>query len=36
MEFKAWGKTPRLSNERYYVTEKLDGTNSRYKVILDK
>lgn len=28
MEFKAWGKTPRLSNERYYVTEKLDGTNS--------
>jgi hypothetical protein len=28
MEFKAWGKTPRLSNERYFVTEKIDGTNA--------
>jgi hypothetical protein len=28
MEFKAWPKTPRLSNERYFITEKLDGTNA--------
>ncbi|OAM52908.1 hypothetical protein A7981_05580 [Methylovorus sp. MM2] len=28
MEFKAWPKTPRLSNERYWVTEKIDGTNA--------
>jgi hypothetical protein len=28
MEFKAWPKIPRLSNERYFVTEKIDGTNA--------
>lgn len=28
LEFKAWPKIPRFSNERYYVTEKIDGTNA--------
>lgn len=27
-EFKAWPKIPRLENEKYYITEKLDGTNA--------
>lgn len=26
--FKAWPKIPRLENEFYYLTEKLDGTNA--------
>ena len=28
MEFKAWPKIPRLENEIYFVTEKIDGTNA--------
>lgn len=28
MEFKEWPKIPRLGNESYYITEKLDGTNA--------
>ena len=28
IEFKAWPKIPRLSNEEYIITEKIDGTNS--------
>lgn len=28
IEFRAWPKTPRLENEQYYITEKLDGTNA--------
>lgn len=28
MEFKAWPKIPRLVNEQYYITEKIDGTNA--------
>ena len=28
MEFKAWPKIPRLSNEKEFYTEKLDGTNA--------
>ena len=26
--FKAWPKMPRLENEQYYITEKIDGTNA--------
>jgi len=28
IEFKPWPKIPRLSNEKYTFTEKLDGTNA--------
>lgn len=28
IEFKAWPKIPRLSNETYFITEKIDGTNA--------
>jgi len=28
IEFKAWPKIPRLSNEKYFITEKIDGTNA--------
>jgi hypothetical protein len=28
MEFKAWPKIPRLENEVYTITEKIDGTNA--------
>lgn len=28
MMFKAWPKIPRLVNERFHVTEKIDGTNA--------
>jgi len=28
LEFKAWPKIPRLCNERYTFTEKIDGTNA--------
>lgn len=28
VDFQAWPKTPRLSNESYWVTEKIDGTNA--------
>lgn len=28
IEFKAWPKIPRLENETFYITEKLDGTNA--------
>lgn len=27
-DFKAWGKTPRWSNEEMTITEKIDGTNA--------
>jgi len=27
VEFKAWPKIPRLENEKYIITEKIDGTN---------
>ena len=26
--FKKWPKIPRLENEVYYITEKIDGTNA--------
>ena len=28
IEFKAWPKIPRLENEVYHITEKIDGTNA--------
>lgn len=28
LEFKAWPKIPRLSNEKEFYTEKIDGTNA--------
>lgn len=28
MEFQAWPKIPRLVNEKYHFTEKIDGTNA--------
>lgn len=28
IEFKAWPKIPRLENEKYFITEKIDGTNA--------
>lgn len=28
MEFKAWPKIPRLTNEIFHITEKIDGTNA--------
>lgn len=28
LEFKPWPKIPRLSNEKYFITEKIDGTNA--------
>lgn len=28
IEFKAWPKIPRLANEKYFITEKIDGTNA--------
>lgn len=28
IHFKAWPKIPRLENEQYYITEKIDGTNA--------
>ncbi len=28
IEFKAWPKIPRYSNERWIITEKIDGTNA--------
>lgn len=29
VEFKGWPKTPRLTNETFSITEKLDGTNAQ-------
>mgnify|MGYP003350386674 CR=1 FL=1 len=29
IEFKAWDKIPRLENEKYFITEKIDGTNAQ-------
>jgi hypothetical protein len=34
IEFKAWPKIPRLENEKYFITEKIDGTNAC--VIIDE
>lgn len=28
IEFKEWGKIPRLNNEKQFITEKIDGTNA--------
>lgn len=28
IEFKAWPKIPRIENEKYSITEKIDGTNA--------
>ena len=28
LEFKPWPKIPRLTNERFHITEKIDGTNA--------
>jgi hypothetical protein len=34
IEFKAWPKIPRIANEKYFITEKIDGTNAC--VIIDE
>lgn len=28
IEFRPWGKIPRLANEKQFITEKIDGTNA--------
>lgn len=35
IEFKAWPKIPRLSNEKYFITEKIDGTNAAVIITAD-
>ena len=35
LEFKAWPKIPRLSNEKYFITEKIDGTNAAVIITAD-
>lgn len=35
IEFKAWPKIPRLSNEKYFITEKIDGTNAAIIITAD-
>lgn len=35
IEFKAWAKIPRLSNEKYFITEKIDGTNAAVIITAD-
>ena len=34
IEFRKWPKIPRLENEKYYFTEKIDGTNSA--IVIDE
>lgn len=35
LEFKPWPKIPRLSNEKYFITEKIDGTNAAVIITKD-